>query len=88
MEKFLTDKERENVNYIFAVLDGTIAEYGYAILDCGCETNGKRVGAIRDSEGRWFLYCFPCFDRYVKENNIKLEVEKFECGKFQEPRIN
>jgi len=55
------------VDYVFAVLDGTIAEYGKALLDCGCETDGKRVGALKDADGRWFLYCFRCFDKYRRK---------------------
>jgi hypothetical protein len=74
-DKYLTDEERKCSNFVFAVLDATIAQYGSAILDCGHDTDGKRVGGYKDEQGRYYLVCFPCFDKYVKDNNIKLEVE-------------
>lgn len=74
-KKILSDEERKKVDFVFAVLDGTIAEYGRALLDCGHETNGRRVGAIKDEKDRYFLYCFECFDKYSENNNLNMEVE-------------
>lgn len=73
--KFMGDEERKCYSFVFAVLDATIAQYSKGILDCGHETDGCRVGAIKDSEGRYFLYCFECFDKYSKEHNLSEEIE-------------
>ena len=73
--KYLTDEERKCAKFLLAVLDATIAQYGSATLDCGHDTDGKRVAANKDEQGRYYLVCFSCFDKHIEDNNIKLEVE-------------
>lgn len=78
--KILSLKERLDAALCFAVIDATIATYGAALLDCGHETDGRRIAHYVSKSGIGVVTCHKCADGYFKnEPQIIDEIRKEEC---------
>jgi hypothetical protein len=65
MAKYLSIEQRKNPDFIFAVIDATIAEYGRAKLDCGHETDGRIIVLVPQLDGTYLAVCNGCEKVYA-----------------------
>lgn len=66
MDKILTDEQRKDGEFCFRVVDATIAAYGKAVLDCGCESDGSNLAHFL-LNGLGVVTCCRCYDtKYSK----------------------
>jgi hypothetical protein len=70
--KYLSKEQRMDSNFIFAVIDATIAEWGRARLDCGHETDGTEIVLIPQKDKTYLAVCPPCEKEYM----LKKEEDK------------
>jgi len=63
--KYLSKELRKDSDFILAVIDATIAEYGMAKLDCGHETDGTQIILAPQKDGTYLALCPLCV--YIKK---------------------
>ncbi len=68
MGKILTDAQRKDCSFMFAVVDATVLEYGSALLDCGHESDGS---CIAHDANLGIVMCHECADKmYAKDKQV------------------
>ena len=68
MARVLSKEQRMDSNFIFAVIDATIADYGRARLDCGHETDGRVIVLIPQLDKTYLAVCTNCEDEFMKKS--------------------